>query len=1097
MQEHVARLATAAAALSVSGTSNQVLSELQAYVESLKAQAETTLLLEIFYEIVGKGQRTDAERVLAFHIFEDAILRQRWHGMDQALRSNVREVTFSWLLRDDWTPVISRKIAMSVGGIAEREWPENWPSFIEDTIGLAARGGRVAEMALMVLEFFNEDITMFNDSITPKRRQVLSSALSVSLKAILPFLCQLLASEYDKRRAGGANAELLLGALQTMSSILTWAPLFETFQFVVLDALLQLLRDEELRDISLDCLSKIVNTRGTRARGADEAVRSKLFPGIVQAARDLGVSDPTYRPDTYELQKRLCGTVADAGVSFLEDVLVPVESPTFGGESSAVTNSYLQLMLDITMHPGLPISHACMPFWSAFFRSKAGALPVFGGLQLAFLKVAAMKECVSVDETEYSGRNEEMHQADFDTLAEFGASLVKLKGVVAEAARAAAKLHPTQSLGVLDALCARVSGAVRATGGRDVEVPLTFGDEMEGMTANLPPSRIFRGLCAIAEGILSSLGTDLTDERRQLHGILEQVLFTAASSTCAPEIVAAALPILRHFALLDESAQLPWRRIIEVLLQLCLYRPAAAVEHAGAGDMAAGAARVRFQASSTLLRICKKLSNRELYPLLPLLASDVTALLSSPGISHEEALHLLDALSSASNAASSVEEQATFLENMLSRAEADVASPHIIEIISSAESLWKFVTNRADERERLAEVVHVFEVISHGVTTAALQRRVNKYLLEPMVKLLHSILQLNPPATARELLLLLNVDTAAKLVGRNGAEDQLQAMGIPLGDSEAVAASTFVAKLRDSVDEVLACVVRTASTEDVQTCLRAIRPTVAEMEPASLYSVTKSILRSIFQSSPWPEIPELLQLLQEITDRIGVGVSAAAGRRDDAVSVATDQVWRLVLRACVDAVQVGIARQQRGELMTTALPPVVVHFLKSSITGFDSVAAENASLCVQRAVALFPAQEMLVTCVQALQLAELHAAHEVFVSLLFAIIQHDPNTSLSWLVSVPSLDGDAARQTVEKVVSNSRKSGRAALKKFLREQGGLAIGAPPGGERSKSIFDLGVDLVIPGKLTGRFKDPAAVAAKRAQIDANIDIQNVFPDDETL
>lgn len=132
---------------------------------------------------------------------------------------------------------------------------------------------------------------------------------------------------------------------------------------------------------------------------------------------------------------------------------------------------------------------------------------------------------------------------------------------------------------------------------------------------------------------------------------------------------------------------------------------------------------------------------------------------------------------------------------------------------------------------------------------------------------------------------------------------------------------------------------------------------------------------------------------------------------------------------------------------------------------------------------------------QALCKASLHSVHESVITVLLAAISSSPQQSASWLVSASNVSAQSVEELVSRISSSGKKSGRNALKTFIREKLGIAFGVPEGSAKVRAVLDLDHPLIIPGKSQGQFKDPAAARQRTEALHAQVPIDLAHAFDE--
>lgn len=207
-----------------------------------------------------------------------------------------------------------------------------------------------------------------------------------------------------------------------------------------------------------------------------------------------------------------------------------------------------------------------------------------------------------------------------------------------------------------------------------------------------------------------------------------------------------------------------------------------------------------------------------------------------------------------------------------------------------------------------------------------------------------SVHMLNPPATPREMLLLLNVDNGQTVAGI-GAIEQLRSMGISVPDEETLAVPRFLSKLRDSVYDILTNFLRDDAEVESQlpeAIFASIPSALQSLDPVTVYAISRTLLRSVLRTTSGPTASAVLDTVVSLKRRIAFGIAAATSTSAEDQSIAGEHVWRLVTRACVDAVDGCVTRIVEKPPERNQLPEILIQLLLDCLCGFDANASEAA-----------------------------------------------------------------------------------------------------------------------------------------------------------
>lgn len=156
----------------------------------------------------------------------------------------------------------------------------------------AAAGPQHAELAAMVLRWLAEDVTCLNDDIAGGKMQKLLKGLLACLPQTLPFLYQLLESNFGAALASGQaghaaaarlHAAVVEAVLTALTAHMDWAPVPMIQQYGVLDACVHLLSSLEFRVAAIGVLKQLAARKKMQDDGEPFAsTMAKLGDALTQ-----------------------------------------------------------------------------------------------------------------------------------------------------------------------------------------------------------------------------------------------------------------------------------------------------------------------------------------------------------------------------------------------------------------------------------------------------------------------------------------------------------------------------------------------------------------------------------------------------------------------------------------------------------------------------------------------------------------------------------------------------------------------------------------------------------------------------------------------
>lgn len=179
-----------------------------------------------------------------FHVIDVLLLSAPtpWSDFPEQLRQRVRSIAVILFDAINMSPtlpnLVAEKTIALVSGLAIREWPQNWPEFLDTLLNSTSQPKYVCK----VLTVLAEDVFEYPHLIVASRRQELSRAMTLTLKDTLRYI--ITATENAFR----TNDEpTLMEAVITLKHFVTWAHLRPLFAMGVPRACILLLKRRGVR----------------------------------------------------------------------------------------------------------------------------------------------------------------------------------------------------------------------------------------------------------------------------------------------------------------------------------------------------------------------------------------------------------------------------------------------------------------------------------------------------------------------------------------------------------------------------------------------------------------------------------------------------------------------------------------------------------------------------------------------------------------------------------------------------------------------------------------------------------------------------------
>ena len=206
-------------------------------------------------------------RHFGLKLLED-IVKARWNSMVaeeklfikenlmKLMRSGSGHITVEHLFMKD-------ALARVVVELVKREWPQQWPSLLQELDGLCREGETQTELVMFVLLRLVEDVAVLQTLEQNQRRKEIYSALTSNMEQIFTFLLSLLEKHYRAYKESGSeeHCRVCKAILNTLGALVEWVNIQHSManDKYLLRCLTHLLSDPRLQQSAGDCLLALVN----------------------------------------------------------------------------------------------------------------------------------------------------------------------------------------------------------------------------------------------------------------------------------------------------------------------------------------------------------------------------------------------------------------------------------------------------------------------------------------------------------------------------------------------------------------------------------------------------------------------------------------------------------------------------------------------------------------------------------------------------------------------------------------------------------------------------------------------------------------------
>ncbi|XP_076324689.1 exportin-5-like protein Ranbp21 [Tachypleus tridentatus] len=385
------------------------------------------------------------------------VIKFKWNGMTQEEKVFIKDNAMQLLATGTEHILVEHchiKFALSriIVEMVKREWPQHWPSFLQEMYELSAIGETQKELVLLIFLRLAEDIVAFQ-SIQNQRRRQIYQAMTLDLNNILTFFLQTLQSHYqmyvemrqtDKKEEMMVHCRVVEATLMTLAGFVEWVPISQiTKENNILFPILSLLLESQLQLYAAECLLLIVSRKGKIEERKpllvlfEEGAMSVIFSAASAAA--LAPLEEQH----YIFLKKLCQVLTGLGSQ-----LCLMWGTTENFEPPKAFPIYLNCIVAFTSHASQVLSSYTQTLWAAFFRHRS--ISQNPCLQAVLSKVVE-SDIEKLMKVGFPSGNDslscEYSRIDFHKDEDYHSFYIRFRAEVTEALRWATILNPTMLFG--------------------------------------------------------------------------------------------------------------------------------------------------------------------------------------------------------------------------------------------------------------------------------------------------------------------------------------------------------------------------------------------------------------------------------------------------------------------------------------------------------------------------------------------------------------------------------------------------------------------------------------------------------------------------
>ncbi|KAL9539014.1 hypothetical protein MBANPS3_010522 [Mucor bainieri] len=240
--------------------------------------------------------------------------------------------------------------------IVKKDWPQYWPSFIQEIVDSSVSSANLCENNMKILRYLSEEVFDFSiDHMTVAKMHKLKDQMVNEFGSIFD-LCKTILGQKN-----ASNAHLIKATLETLQRFICWIPI----QFVYQQDLVQLLQANikgDQRNLALQCFAEIISLDQVDSQQYSDIIFSIYTIVCTQVTSTISKESDIVQlyneSDSYD--QEFIQVLATFLTSILSKYRVLIEGLDGGGTS---VHDMLFVLLKISQVPEREVWKICLEFW--------------------------------------------------------------------------------------------------------------------------------------------------------------------------------------------------------------------------------------------------------------------------------------------------------------------------------------------------------------------------------------------------------------------------------------------------------------------------------------------------------------------------------------------------------------------------------------------------------------------------------------------------------------------------------------------------------------------------------------------------------------
>ncbi|XP_054715848.1 exportin-1-like [Uloborus diversus] len=329
----------------------------QEVLTALKEHPDAWTRVDTILEF-SKNQQT---KYYGLQILEN-VIKTRWKVLPRNQCEGIKKYIVGLIIKTSSDPqslegekVYLNKLNMILVQILKREWPKNWPTFINDIVGASKTNESLCQNNMNILKLLSEEVFDFSSGqMTQAKAKHLKDTMCNEFSQIFQ-LCNFVMESSQ-------NALLVHATLETLLRFLNWIPLGYIFETKLISTLIyKFLNVPMFRNVTLKCLTEIAGVRASHYNEMFVVLFTQTMAQLEQMLPPRTIIKEAYAKGQDEEQKFI-QNLSLFLCTFLKEHGTLIEKKTELNETLLKALHYLLLISEVEE---VEIFKICLEYWNA------------------------------------------------------------------------------------------------------------------------------------------------------------------------------------------------------------------------------------------------------------------------------------------------------------------------------------------------------------------------------------------------------------------------------------------------------------------------------------------------------------------------------------------------------------------------------------------------------------------------------------------------------------------------------------------------------------------------------------------------------------